>query len=181
MPKPKRYVAFLRGINLGKRRPPMSQLRELFTELGYQDVETFIASGNVIFTSDAAAAKLPGQIAAHLEASLGYPVDTFVRTADEVRQIGATPVFAEDGDPAYTIHVAFLSQKLPPKQKAAFEAIETDKDAFVVSGREFYWRCLGRMSDSEVWRLPETKAIKLPTHSMRSMVSLRKLIAKHLA
>lgn len=181
MPKPERCVAFLRGINLGKRRPPMSQLRDLFADLGYQDVETFIASGNVIFTSDAAVAKLPEQIAVHLEASLGYPVDTFIRTASELRKIGETSPFPEDGDPAYTIHVAFLGQKLPLKQKAALEAIETDNDAFVVSGREFYWRCLGRMSDSDVWKLPETKAVKLPTHSMRSMVSLRKLITKHLA
>ena len=44
-----RYVAFLRGINLGKRRPPMSELKRLFEELGFTNVATFIASGNVLF------------------------------------------------------------------------------------------------------------------------------------
>ena len=44
-----RYIAFLRGINLGKRRLPMSQLRDLFEELGFDDVDTFIASGNIVF------------------------------------------------------------------------------------------------------------------------------------
>lgn len=180
MPKPQRYVAFLRGMNLGKRRLPMSELRDLFVELDFADVETFIASGNVIFTTDTAASQLAERIATHLESSLGYQVDTFVRTAAEVRKIGASQAFPEDGDPVYTIHVAFLSKKLPAKQAAALAAIETDQDAFLVSGREFYWRCLGRMSDSEVWKLPETKAIKLPTHSMRNMTSIRKLIAKHL-
>jgi uncharacterized protein (DUF1697 family) len=43
-----RYIAFLRGINLGKRRLPMSQLKALFEELGFREVETFIASGNVV-------------------------------------------------------------------------------------------------------------------------------------
>ena len=46
-----RYIAFLRGMNLGKRRLPMSRLKELFEELGFNDVETFIASGNVLFSS----------------------------------------------------------------------------------------------------------------------------------
>jgi uncharacterized protein (DUF1697 family) len=45
-----RYVAFLRGINLGQRRPPMSRLRALFGEMGFDEVETFIASGNVLFS-----------------------------------------------------------------------------------------------------------------------------------
>jgi uncharacterized protein (DUF1697 family) len=46
-----RYIAFLRGINLGKRRLPMSQLKALFEELGFDDVETFIAGGNIVFSS----------------------------------------------------------------------------------------------------------------------------------
>ena len=93
-----RYIAFLRGINLGKRRLPMSQLRDLFEELGFDDVETFIASGNIVFSSKVKdASQLESRIAKHLEASLGYNVDTFVRTAEEVATIGRTRVFREDG------------------------------------------------------------------------------------
>src|SRR3954466_1331358 len=74
----RRSFAFLRGINLGNRRPLMSRLRELFAELGLEQVETFIASGNVVFsTPPKDGASLEKQIASHLEASLGYPVDTF--------------------------------------------------------------------------------------------------------
>ena len=47
----KQYIAFLKGINLGKRRPPMSQLKALFEEIGFTKVETFIASGNVLFST----------------------------------------------------------------------------------------------------------------------------------
>lgn len=180
MPKPQRHVAFLRGMNLGKRRLPMSDLRDLFIELGFEEVETFIASGNVIFATDVTASKLPDQIAQHLRKSLGYQVDTFVRTTTDVKKIGASQSFPEDGDPAYTIHVGFLQKKLPANQAAALAAIATEKDAFQVTGKEFYWRCLGKISESDVWKLPETKAIKLPTHSMRNMTSIRKLIAKHL-
>ena len=67
-----RYIAFLRGINLGKRRLPMSQLKALFEELGFDDVETFIASGNIVFSSKVTnTSRLESQIAKHLEASLG--------------------------------------------------------------------------------------------------------------
>jgi uncharacterized protein (DUF1697 family) len=109
-----RYVAFLRGINLGKRRPPMTQLRGLFEELGFTGVETFIASGNVIFTDqNANASALESKIEAHLEASLGYDVDTFVRPGAHVRSIAESKQFSEDGQPDITIHVSFLKQKLP--------------------------------------------------------------------
>jgi uncharacterized protein (DUF1697 family) len=93
-----RYVAFLRGINLGKRRPPMARLRSLFEELGFGAVETFIASGNVIFSARAADSnRLESRIAAHLEESLGYGVDTFARTLDEIAAIAKGKVFPEDG------------------------------------------------------------------------------------
>ena len=46
-----RYVAFLRGINVGKRRLPMGQLKSAFQAMGFAEVSTFIASGNVIFSS----------------------------------------------------------------------------------------------------------------------------------
>src|SRR5450755_4384366 len=94
-----RYIAFLRGMNLGKRRLPMSRLKELFEELGFGGVETFIASGNVLFSSkvtDTQALEL--KIARHLEAALGYAVDTFVRTAKEVAAIGGAKIFPEDGN-----------------------------------------------------------------------------------
>ena len=109
-----RYVAFLRGMNLGRRRLEMSRLRLLFEELGYKDVQTFIASGNVIFsTSERVATKLESTIAGHLEESLGYRVDTFVRTLDEVAIIAHSVPFPEDGKDGITIHVGFLQDALP--------------------------------------------------------------------
>jgi uncharacterized protein (DUF1697 family) len=55
------------------------------------------------------ASQLESRIAKHLEASLGYSVDTFVRTAEEVATIGRTKLFPEDGRAGVTIHVGFSS------------------------------------------------------------------------
>jgi hypothetical protein len=79
-----RHIAFLRAINVGGHTVKMDQLRTLFEELGLKDVETFIASGNVIFRSPAKSASLESKIERHLHRALGYEVDTFIRTDGEV-------------------------------------------------------------------------------------------------
>jgi uncharacterized protein (DUF1697 family) len=171
-----RYIAFLRGINLGKRRLPMSQLKALFEELGFNEVETFIASGNVLFSSKARnTSQLEARIARHLEASLGYEVDTFVRTTEEVARIGRAKIFPEDGQDGITIHVGFFQQKLAPEVARKLAAVRTDKDEFRVIDREYYWLCRTRTSESKVWQLPEIRTLRLPTSTMRNMLSIRKL------
>jgi len=177
-----RCVAFLRGINLGKRRLQMSRLQALFQELGFAEVETFIASGNVIFSTAAKSlARVEEKIAQHLEANLGYKVDTFVRTAGEVIAVGQGKPFPEEGQEGITVNVSFLHEALPAETAKRLAALRSDYDGFRVEGREFYWLCRGRMSDSEIWATPAAKAIKLPTSTMRNMTSIRKLIAKHLS
>ena len=179
-PSMPRYIAFLRGINLGKRRLQMSRLKELFAELKFTDVETFIASGNVLFTvAEKDSAKLESRIAAHLEESQGYAVDTFLRTTEAVAEVAAAKVFPEDGQDGITIHVAFLHRELPVEVARTLAEIRTAEDEFRVIGREFYWLCRIRMSDSKVWTLPEMKALRLPTATMRNLTSIRKLVAKH--
>src|SRR5450432_525635 len=176
------YIAFLRGMNLGKRRLPMSRLKELFEELGFDDVGTFIASGNVLFSSKVTDTRaLESQIAGHLEVALGYNVDTFVRTAKEVAAIGGAKIFSEDGNEGITIHVGFLQQKLSAETGQKLAAVRTADDEFRVTGLEYYWLCRILTHESKVWTLPEIKALKLPTATMRNLTSIRKLIAKHLA
>jgi uncharacterized protein (DUF1697 family) len=126
------------------------------------------------------ASQLESRIAKHLEASLGYNVDTFVRTADEVATIGRTKLFPEDGQAGVTIHVGFLHQRLAPEVARKFAAVRSDDDEFCVIGREYYWLCRVRTSDSKVWMRPEIKALRLPTSTMRNMTSLRKLVARHI-
>lgn len=174
-----RYLAFLRGINLGKRRLKMDHLRALFAELGFTGVETFIASGNVIFDGRGRdAAKLAARIAAHLEARLGYEVDTFVRTRAEVAALAAMAPFARaDMDvPENTVHVGFFATPLPPVQARGLAAIRTATDEFHVTGREYFWLCRHiKSSESDVWASPALRALRLPSSSMRNVKTIRAL------
>lgn len=175
------YIAFLRGINLGHRRLKMDRLVELFAELKFADVATFIASGNVIFSSRSAdGAKLARQIEKHLASSLGYDVDTFVRTRAEVAAVAAFCSFAaaDMDDPANTIHAGFLSSSLAPEQHRGLEACRSDVDEFRVVGREYFWLCRRiKTHESKIWMSKELKALKLPSSSMRNLTTIRKLAA----
>jgi len=176
-----RYLAFLRGINLGKRRLKMDDLRARFVELKFADVETFIASGNVIFESrERDGRKLAQKIAAHLHARLGYEVDTFVRTREEFAAVAAFRPFppGEMDAPENTIHVGFLREPLGAAQARGLEACRSDVDAFRVEGREYYWLCRQiKTHESKIWSSPPLRALKLPTSSMRNLTTVRKLAA----
>ena len=174
------YIAFLRGINLGNRRLSMDELRRHFEKLKFTDVATFIASGNVIFGSkESDSARLADKIAAHLEKSLGYPVDTFVRTRAEVAAVAAFRPFkqADMANEAHTLHVGFLTAPLSATQARGLVACRTRVDDLHVAGREYYWLCRIKSNESTVWASKTLRALKLPSSSMRNMNTVRKLAA----
>lgn len=158
----------------------MAQLSALFEELKFSPVETFIASGNVIFTAKSAdAQKLEKQIEAHLGKTLGYNVDTFVRTRTEVAAVAAhRPFAAADLDhPDHTVHAGFLHEPFSVTQSKELVAARTPVDEFHVEGREYYWLCRIKTHESKVWASPQMKLVKLPTSSMRNLTTIRKLAA----
>ncbi|MEV4614249.1 DUF1697 domain-containing protein [Kitasatospora sp. NPDC049258] len=109
------YIAFLRAINVGGRTVKMERLRELFAELGLERVRSYIQSGNVFFdTEESDLAALTGRIERQLEAALGYPVPTMVRTVEEVEElVAAEPFAAVEVTPEVRLCVVFLSEPLP--------------------------------------------------------------------
>ncbi len=91
-----RYIAFLRAINVGGHTVKMEYLRQLFESFGFSEVETFIASGNVIFRTTAKdTTALESEIASGLQNALGYEVATFIRTDAELVQITAYQAFPQ--------------------------------------------------------------------------------------
>jgi uncharacterized protein (DUF1697 family) len=180
-PRMHHYIAFLRGMNLGNRRIKMDALRSHFEALKLTAVKTFIASGNVIFSSKQAdSAKLETAIQKHLENALGYTVDTFIRTHAEMIAVAAFQPFsaAHMDPPENTVHCGFLQAALTPAQARGLAACRSDVDAFRVNGREYYWLCRRMPShESKIWTSPALKALKLPSSSMRNLTTLRKLAA----
>jgi uncharacterized protein (DUF1697 family) len=83
-----RYVAFLRGINVGSHRVKMIEIRDAFQQMGFKDVSSYINSGNIFFDTDLLDREgLQIKIEQQLKKLLGYEVPTFVRTVDELENI----------------------------------------------------------------------------------------------
>jgi uncharacterized protein (DUF1697 family) len=137
----RRYIAFLRAINVGGRVVKMTTLKQIFEELKLAEVETFIASGNVIFTSPAHAVGLETLIEKGLEKALGYPVATFLRTTQEIAAVAERDPFGTPVPPGGRIYVGFLRDRPSPSVRRKVEALVTPTDMLAVEGRELYWLC----------------------------------------
>jgi uncharacterized protein (DUF1697 family) len=137
-----RRIAFLRAVNLGRRRVNMAQLAELVSGLGYGDVWTHINSGNVVFDATGSRAQVERTIQAALEDALGFEVTTFVRTPAEITAaLAAQPFTVGPGD---TYFITFLKDSPTAAQRHALEALSNDFDTVVVQGRDAHWRMHGR-------------------------------------
>ena len=136
-----RLIAFLRAINVGGHNVSMEKLRGLFETLGFGEVETFIASGNVIFASRSRdMAALERKIERWLEKTFGYEVKTFVRTLAEVADVAARTPFPESRVKAAGAYcVGFLPAPLPPEAARRVLALKSAENDFHVNGREVYW------------------------------------------
>jgi uncharacterized protein (DUF1697 family) len=155
----------------------MDRLAKLFEEIGLKNVETFIASGNVIFESasnDAVA--LERKVATHLEKSLGYAVATFIRTDADLARIAAYPAFRDRGD--HSVYIAFLGARPSKESEARLLKHRTQLDDFHVHEREAYWLCRTRMSDSEFFKVGIDKALGMPA-TVRNSTTVAKLAEKY--
>jgi len=177
----RRYLAFMRGLNVGGHRVSMADLRDHIASLGHSNVETFIASGNVIFdaTGRKAAAALEQEIEARLQDRLGFAVATFLRTPAELTAAAsALPFTAADlATPGYTVHVGFLRDAPDAALRALLKSSETSYDAFGTGARELYWLCRGRLSDSPVKFGVIEKSVGLGV-TLRNITTVRKLVAR---
>jgi uncharacterized protein (DUF1697 family) len=175
-----RLFAFLRAINVGGHVVAMAELRGHFEALDLDDVETFIASGNVIFSSRARnPATLERRIEDRLLKSLGYEVATFVRTGAEVAAIAAyRPFPAAQHAQAATFCVGFLAQPLAPPARKALLALRTDDDDFHVHGSEFYWLSRRRQSESVFSNAVFERTVK-GRATFRGMSTMAKLAARY--
>lgn len=174
-----RYVAFLRGMNLGGRRITNDELRSHFEALGCDDVATFRASGNVIFAKDGRPADLTAKLEDGLANALGYEVPVFLRSAKELLAIAAYQPFdaklidASKGK----LQIALLVKKPAAGAMKRALAMSTDADLLSIQGRELYWLPDGGLSDSEL----DLKAIAaaLGPTTIRTKGTIDQIAAKH--
>lgn len=171
-----RHVVLLRGINLGPRnRVSMPKLREALEEAGFEDVGTYVQSGNVVLTSP----KKPGEVARACERAiadrLGLDVDVVARSRAELAQaVKRNPLGKIATDPK-RYQVTFLATKAPRDLAGKLEAAAVDSERVVVAGREVYaWHPAG-VARSKLWALLASRNLGIVATS-RNWTTVTKLL-----
>jgi uncharacterized protein (DUF1697 family) len=169
-------IAFLRAVNLGRRRVPMPRLVAVCEGLGYTDVWTWINSGNVVFDASGSRAAVETAMEKALEDEFGFECTTFVRTPAQLRRsLDATPFPVLDGD---THFVTFLKKAPTAVQKKALEALSGDFDTLVVVGPDVHWRMRGTSIQSALKSRDWERILGPLSSSSRNVTMLRKLVAR---
>src|SRR5687767_3714191 len=136
-----RYVALLRGINVGgKNMIKMEPLRELFSTLGFQNVTSYINSGNLAFdtgqTDDNLLAK---RIHDAIESQLGFDVSVMVRSRDEIAKIIDSNPYRGQFENYKDHHIFFLDRELSTDQEQLLLDKNSDLELITVNNRTIYY------------------------------------------
>lgn len=167
------YVAMLRAINVGGRKLVMSDLKAIGEELGLGSPRTFIASGNLIFTSSDPEEKLRERLEHRLSEHMGAEVPVLLRTANEMAAVAANNPF--EGEFEGNRVVAIFLNEAPPKDSLS-SAKNLNDERVALGAREFYVAYPSGMADSKL-RIPA--AAKGTARNMNSVAKMAQ-IAKDL-
>ena len=172
-----RYVAFLRAVNLGRRRVSMATCTAALASLGYDDVGSWVNSGNLLFTAAGRATDHEARIRSRLEDEYGFEITTFVRTVAQVRSLATEEPFGPIA--AGHTHFALLPLTRPTAaEKTAVEAMSNDHDVCVVIGQDIHWLIRSKSTDTTLGPKQWRDALPGNPSTARNTTMLRKLVGK---
>lgn len=171
-----KYVAFLRGINVGGRTSiKMEKLREVFDSLGFKNVKTYIQSGNVIFeTVKTDDNKLAAKIEEAVEREF-FKTPVMVRSIDEIKDAIENNPFAGEEFEDKLFHVVFLSEKLSDEKVEILLSNNRETEKFAVRNREVYCLLRDGVADSLLGKKYIDNKLKTPA-TARNWRTMNKIL-----
>ena len=147
-----RYVALLRGINVtGKNMIKMETLRATFESLGFENVKSYINSGNIAFdTAKTDDGKLASKIHDAVQTEFGFDISVMARTMAEIEEIVAWEPFRGQFESHKDLHIFFLNDKLTDEQEALLLEQGNENELFAFSGRQIACLLKIHITDSAV-------------------------------
>jgi len=168
-----RYIALLRGINVGgHNKVPMAALRDTCESIGCTDVATYIQSGNVVLTSKLSAGKLRAALESAIAEQIGVSPVVVIRTRDQLAAVLEANPFP-DADPNH-LHVAFLSETPDRSQVAGLTELDHPPEEVAVRGTDAYFHLPNGMGRAKI---PELfgRRVKTPA-TVRNWRTVNKLL-----
>jgi uncharacterized protein (DUF1697 family) len=158
-----KYVAFLRGINVGgKNKIKMETLREVCSALGFENVKTYINSGNIIFeTAKTADKTLAAKIESTIEKEFGLNIKTIVRSIDEIKDLVESNPFAGEFENDKDVHVFFLDEEMPAEKSELLLSNNSENERYFVRNREIFCHLRVGVLDSLMGRDYIAKKLKI--------------------
>ena len=145
-----KYVAFLRGINVGgKNKIKMETLREVCAALGFENVKTYINSGNVIFETPKTDDKnLAAQLESAIDKEFDLKIKVIVRSMSEIEEIIKNNPFEGQFENDKDLHVFFLDEQMPDEKRDILLSNNNEKEMFAARNREIFYLSHVSFSDS---------------------------------
>jgi uncharacterized protein (DUF1697 family) len=172
------YIAILRGINVsGKNKIAMKDLKAALDGAGYQNVETYIQSGNVVFGYKQTSEKtLAAQITQLIKTAFGLDVPVLVRTATDIQQTYANnPFLKQKGIDTDKLHITFLADIPAEENIAKTNTYSYPPDEFIISGNNVYVHCPDTYGNSKITNNFFENKLKVPA-TTRNLKTVAKLI-----
>ena len=179
-----RYVALLRGINVGgKNMIKMEKLREVIAELGFDNVASYVNSGNLAFDCRSPrvskgltlAAALANKIHGAIEKEFGFNISVMVRSREEIENVVANNPYEGKFDSHKDLHVFFLNSELSEEHEKALMDLASDNEMMAVRGREIYYLLRISILDSALGKGFLDKKLKVPA-TARNWRTVEKLV-----
>ena len=135
-----KFIALLRGINVsGQKQIKMPDLKSLFEESGFQNIETYIQSGNVIFTSkEKLPEKLEQKISLAIKRKFGFDVQIIVLTPEEIEYVLNNNLFIKKKKESEKLYVTFLAKSPSDENINKLNAIDYSPEEYIIDGRYIY-------------------------------------------
>jgi uncharacterized protein (DUF1697 family) len=173
-----RQIAMLRGINLGStRRVPMAQLRKLLDGAGFQDVRTYVQSGNIVLESSEDPRELERTLEKLISDEFGFAVPVIARTRAELARVVKRDPLRDVVDNDKRYQVSFLTGKLDRQTADKLKGLVVEPEAVVISGLEVYaWHPAG-VARSKLWNALAAKGGLGVTATARNWTTVKTLLA----
>ncbi|WNS41684.1 DUF1697 domain-containing protein [Paenibacillus sp. MMS20-IR301] len=173
------YIALLRGINVGGHKLiKMQELKALFSSLQYENVRTYIQSGNVVFESgETSAGQLAEAISRGIEETFGFEVPVIIRTLEELEAaIAGNPFPLTQPEEFKRLYVSFLETEPAAEALEKIRPYEDGADKLCVHGKEMYTLYEVSVSESPLFKVPLDKLLGT-TLTARNWNTLNKVAA----
>jgi len=174
------YISILRGINLGgHRKIKMANLRKMYEDLGFENVKSYIQSGNVIFqTHEKEIAILEKELEDAILENFGFEVPVIIRTKQEWNQLMEVNPYLKEDASIENLFVTFLSGVPQPNLFDKLESRTTENDQIKVKGKHAYLKIMGpyhKTPLSNQW-LEKTLQVKATTRNWKGVLKIQEIL-----